>query len=76
MAQHWDTQELYKEHIKKAFEFWSKIADKNGWSMEGRKVQVWVDVDGQEIDSIYLPEGAEKNLIVSYTSEEILEVFP
>lgn len=44
--------------------FWQNVAEKYGWSMIGRKVQIWLDEDAKAIDSIYLPEGATKDILI------------
>lgn len=64
----------YSEAVKKAKELWSKVASKNGWSMEGRGVTVWVDKDGNTTDSLYNPETNPEDIsyIVSEESGELI----
>ena len=53
----------YQQLIDKTVHFWGVIARANGWSMQGRKVQIWLDGDGSIADSIYLPKGAKKHIV-------------
>jgi hypothetical protein len=64
----------YTEAVKKAKEFWSKVASENGWSMEGRGVTVWQDNYGNITDSLYNPETSSEDIsyIVNEESGEVI----
>lgn len=66
MKSKWDAE------IQKAIKFWDDIAQKNGWSMLGRFVQLWVTGD-KVIDSIYLPLTATSHMVCDYETENIIE---
>ena len=41
-----------KSKVEKARDFWSAVAKENGWYVEPFYVQVWIDKDGEVIDSL------------------------
>ena len=41
-----------KLEVEKARVFWSEVAKENGWYVEPFYVQVWIDKDGEVIDSL------------------------
>jgi len=41
-----------KTKVKKARDFWSKVAKNNGWYVEPFFVQVWIDKKGEVLDSV------------------------
>ena len=63
-----------QEQVNQAIEFWSKVADKHGWSMEGRGVTVWVDDDGEMVDSLYNPQDGSESFIVHRETEELIKI--
>ena len=64
--------ELIKK-VKKAREFWSKIAKENGWSMEDRGVTIWVDKDMNQLDSIYNTQDSDTSYIVDYETQNLIK---
>jgi len=59
-------EENYKKIVKEAFDLWSEVANKNGWSM--KFVTVWVDKDGKIKDSLYSPSTATHHTIIQERS--------
>jgi hypothetical protein len=59
--------------VNHAIKFWTKIGKENGWVLGKRGVTVWIDDDGNKIDSCY-NQTNDKNIsfIVHHISEKIL----
>lgn len=62
-----------KTLVKEGREFWGKVADKHGWSMEGRGVTIWVDDDLNFVDSLYNPTESDISYIVNRETEELIK---
>ena len=60
--------------VKEAIDFWTKVANKNGWSMKNKGCTVWVDKTGQLEDSLYNPSEGNESFIVDYEKDEIIEI--
>lgn len=54
---------VQKEDVEKHRQFWAKIAKKNGWHTEPFYVQLWVDVNGNILDSVSY-QGIVKDTII------------
>lgn len=61
------------ELVKEAREFWSKVASNNGWSMKDRGVTVWIDIEGDLVDSLYNTEDSDTSYIVDNESQELIK---
>lgn len=61
--------------VDKAIKFWKKIGKENGWVLGKRGVTVWINDDGNQVDSCYNPDNENnKSFIVHHISGEILHV--
>ena len=62
-----------EELVDSAIKFWTKVGNENGWVLGKRGVTVWVDEDGNQVDSLFNPENEEnRSYIVDYDTEEII----
>ena len=60
--------------VTDAIKFWKKIAKENGWTLGKRGVTVWIDDDGNSIDSCYNPNNNNnKSFIVHHISGKIVQ---
>jgi len=59
--------------ISEAKAFWNGVASKNGWTLEGRGVTVWVDEDGKSTDSYVNPPLSPRSYILSQDEEVLFE---
>jgi hypothetical protein len=51
------------EDIEKSRATWAQTGVENGWKRDPLFIQVWVDETGQIVDSVYLPEGADCDIV-------------
>lgn len=62
-----------KKLVDNAIKFWTQVGNENGWVLGKRGVTVWVDENGDHVDSCYNPKNEEnKSYIVNYDTEEII----
>ena len=59
--------------VKEAINFWTKVANENGWSMDNKGCTVWIDKNGKFQDSLYNPAKCNQSYIVNYETEELIE---
>ena len=52
-----------EEQIEKHREYWAEIAQENGWYIQPFFIQVWVDPDGEIVDSVAY-EGLTQDWII------------
>jgi hypothetical protein len=64
--------EKHIELIEDAKKFWSKFAEENGWAERSKQVTVWINNDGEVIDSVYNPVGSTESYVVSEETDEII----
>ena len=61
--------------VNNAIKFWTKVGEENGWKLGKRGVTVWVDNDGNQVDSLYNPPNEEnKSYIVNWDTEELIKI--
>jgi hypothetical protein len=54
------------EEIEKHRAKWAQVGVENGWKRDPLFIQVWIDEAGQIVDSVYLPEGADCDVVAPY----------
>ena len=60
--------------VDNAIEFWTKVGKENGWEMGKRGVTVWIDEDGNQVDSLYnAPNNRNVSFIIDYKTEEVIK---
>jgi|14_taG_2_1085336.scaffolds.fasta_scaffold120677_3 hypothetical protein len=60
--------------VNDAIKFWKRIGKENGWVLGKRGVTVWIDDDGNSIDSCYNPDNTNnRSYIVHHISGKIVE---
>ena len=65
--------EAYIKLIEEAKQFWNDVVSKNGKSLEGRGVTVWVDDEGEQTDSLYNPPNSPRSYILSQDEDVLFE---
>tara|TARA_R110001592_G_scaffold335825_1_gene620832 strand:- start:12 stop:218 length:207 start_codon:yes stop_codon:yes gene_type:complete len=61
--------------VDNAIKFWTQVGKENNWVLGKRGVTVWIDDNGNEIDSCYNQDN-DKNIsfIVDHKTEKILHI--
>lgn len=60
--------------VDNAIEFWTKVGKENGWKLGKRGVTVWIDEDGNQVDSLYnAPNNENVSYIIDYKTEKIIK---
>ena len=48
-----------EELVDNAIKFWTQVGKENGWVLGKRGVTVWIDEEGNHVDSLYNPDNEE-----------------
>ena len=63
----------YIKLIEEGKQFWNEVVSKNGKSLEGRGVTIWVDDEGEQTDSLYNPPNSPRSYILSQDEDVLFE---
>ena len=59
--------------VIKCRDFWSKVGNKHGWSMDNLGVTIWINEDMEYVDSYPNPEEHDLSYIVDRETEDIIK---